>query len=102
MAVRLNGLNGLDQNLFRELRADAQPHIANLANNIRMLSEQSHLLLFAETHLAKPMRDVRRSRKLFDPDRSARPNMAQRTDKRLRTFRIRFYPNRTIAHRKTH
>ena len=107
MGMRMVGpvavsLDRLDQNFLCELRADAQAHIANLANNVGLLREQPHLLLFAKTHLAEPMCDFRRSRKLLDPHRSARPNMAQRADKRLRTFRIRFYPDRTIVHQKRH
>jgi hypothetical protein len=65
-----------DQDLLSKLCADAQPHIADLADDIRMLGQKPDFLLFAKTHLTKPMRDLGRGRKLLDANGSACANVA--------------------------
>src|SRR5947208_195299 len=59
---------GFDDDLGGERRADADAHIANLADHVGLLTEQLDLLLFAETHFAEAMRHFRRSGKLLDAD----------------------------------
>ena len=65
----------LDQNLLRQLRADPQPHIAYLADNIGVLGQKTDFLLFAEAHFPKPMGYFRWRIKLLYSYRSACANV---------------------------
>lgn len=90
--------NGFNQDFLGELSADTQTNIANLANNVGPLRQKANFLLLAKSHLAEPVLDLRRRRKLLDPHGSACTDGAQWADKRLRTIRIRFYPDISVGH----
>ena len=62
----------------RQLLADGQPRIADLANEIRLAGKQFDDLVFAEPEFAQPVLHFGRSAKLFDPHRHARLHAAQR------------------------
>jgi hypothetical protein len=95
-------MDWLDQNLFGQLRADPQAHIANLANNVRLLGEQPDFLLFAKAHFPETMSDLWGRGKLLDPNRGASPHAAERANEWLRTFRIRFNLDGTVVHLRDH
>jgi hypothetical protein len=86
MASQGRGRQGLDKDGIRELFADPQPRIANLANETRLPRHQLDFLLLAKTHLAKPMGDVLGSGKPFDANHGALGDMAERTELRSGTF----------------
>jgi len=73
----------LDQDFLGQLRTNAKTNIANLADNIRFLAEQSYFLFFAKSHFAKSVSDFRRGGQLFDPDGCSCLNLRQRTNKWL-------------------
>jgi hypothetical protein len=52
-------LKWLYQDGFRDGGANAQPGIANLANEIGLSRQEFNALLFAQTHFAQPLRDIR-------------------------------------------
>jgi len=49
-----------DQDLFREFRADAEPGMTNLANNIGVAADEADFLVFAKPHLAQAAGNFRR------------------------------------------
>jgi hypothetical protein len=69
-------MDRLDDDLFRELRADAKAYIANLADNIGLLSEEADFLFFAKAHFPEAMGDFRGGGELLDADGSACTNVA--------------------------
>src|SRR5688572_15374238 len=73
--LRGNRMNRLDNDLLRELHADAETHIADLANNIRMLGEQADFLLLAEAHFTEPMSDLGSCGELLDANGSSCANV---------------------------
>ena len=64
--------------------ADAQTNVADLADDVVVLAEKFDPLFLAEAHLAQPMRNFRRSGKLFDPAGRAHPHVAEWADETLR------------------
>ena len=80
-----------DNDFLGELSTDAKPHIANLANDIRLLREQSDFLLFAKPHFTQAMLHFRSGGELLDANRSACADVAQRTHERLLAFGIRLH-----------
>ena len=76
----------LDQNLFRQSRADAEARVANLANQIGVPAQELDLLLFAKTHFAQAMCNFRCRGELFDPNGHARIDAAQWAEERLRAI----------------
>ena len=64
-------MDRLDDDLFRELRADAKADIANLADNIGLLSEEADFLFFAKAHFTEAMGDFGRGGELLNADGSA-------------------------------
>jgi hypothetical protein len=92
------GFNRLDKNFLGKLGADAQAHIANLANDVRMLREQANFLFFAEAHFPQPVLYFRGGGELLDANGSSGPNVTQRTDEWLRAIRVRLSPGRTVIH----
>src|SRR5262249_36015551 len=77
------------QDFFGQLRADAHAHLANLADDIRLLAEKLDFLFFTESHLAKPMGHFRRGRKLLDSHSRPRAHLAQGARKWLAALRFR-------------
>ena len=61
-------MNRFDDNFFRELRADAEAHVANLANDVGLLGEKSDFLFLAKAHFAETMSDFGGGGELFDAD----------------------------------
>jgi len=77
------GSDRLYQDGFRKLRADTEPSITNLANQVGLPAHQSNLLLFAKAKFAQTMQDFGWSGDLFDPNGAARDDAAERAKKRL-------------------
>src|SRR5215217_7920115 len=84
------------EDAFGQLRADAYPHITNLANDICLLTQELDLLLFAKTHFAQAMGHLTRSRKLLDPHSRSGAHLAQGANEWLAA--LRFHSSR-LAHR---
>jgi hypothetical protein len=72
-----------DHDFFREPVADAQPGIANLADQAGLAAKKLDLLFLAETHFAETMSDIGRGGKLFDANIHACAHGAKRAQKRL-------------------
>ena len=51
----MSRVDRLDDDLFGQLRANAQANIADLTDDVGMLGEKADFLFFAEAHLAKAM-----------------------------------------------
>jgi len=73
----------LNENGFRQPLAQAEPGVADLADQGPLLSQKLDLLLFTEAHLPQPQRQLRRSQDLLDPADGAGRHLGQRADKRL-------------------
>lgn len=73
-----------DQDGVRQFRADAEPDVANLADDIVLLTEQFDALFLAKAEFAEAPGHFRRGGKLFDPAGGAHPHLAERTNVRLR------------------
>ncbi len=67
------------QNELRQLLADSQARVADLADEIRMAGEQLDSLLLSEADFAQAILELRRGAQLLDPHRHARPDAAQGT-----------------------
>src|SRR2546427_5695629 len=80
--------NRLNEDAFRQLRADAKTGIANLANNTRLAAHQPNLLLFAKTHFAQAMTDFRGRGKLLDPHGGSSHDAAQGAEEWISTATI--------------
>ena len=52
------GIHRLHQNGFRQFFADAEPRIANLADEIRLVAQKFHDLFLAKTQFAKSIADL--------------------------------------------
>lgn len=76
MRSGMAGMNGLNDDLLSELRADAQTDVAHLTNDIGVLSQKANLLLFAKAHFPETMRDFGGGGKLLDANGSACANVA--------------------------
>jgi hypothetical protein len=77
------GGNRLNENAFGQLCADAEPGIADLANDIGLVTHEFYLLFFTEAHFTQAMRNFGRGGKLFDANGRARDNSAEGAKKRL-------------------
>jgi hypothetical protein len=84
-----NGFDGLDPDLFGELRTDAEPGLANLANDIGMAAEQANALFLAKAEFTEANGDFRSAGKLLDANRYASADIAELKKLSLRTF-VRF------------
>ena len=99
MSCDSRGSHKFHHDLGCELAAYSQADVANLTNDIGALAEQFNLLFLTKSHFAKPMGYFGRRCKLLNADRGSRPDLIQRTDKRLKTtvgllrtiFRISHY-----------
>jgi hypothetical protein len=49
------GMKRLDENFFGKLRANAEADVANLADDVGLLGQETDFLFFAKAHLAKAM-----------------------------------------------
>jgi hypothetical protein len=87
-----------NEDFFRELSADPEADIADLANDVRLLGEKADFLLFAKTHFAQAMLHFRRSGKLLDADGSAGADAIQWADKRLKASCLSGKCRGTIVH----
>lgn len=63
-----------------QMMADREPGIANLADEIRGGGDQLDRLFFHKTDLAQPAGKVRFTRQMFDPNKQAGSDFAQRAD----------------------
>ena len=70
------GMNGLDDDFLGELRADAQTDVADLADDIGVLSQKADFLFLAKAHFTEPMGDFRSGCKLLYSNRSTCTNVA--------------------------
>jgi hypothetical protein len=68
-----------DEDQLGQLRADRQPRIANLANEICMAGDQPDDLVLTQADFPQAVLDFRSGTKLFDPHRHARLDAAQGT-----------------------
>jgi len=81
------GRKRLDPDGLRQLRADAETDVADLANDVGVLAKKFDPLLLAKPQLAQAMGDLRSSAKLPDPAGRADAHLTERTNKRfLATF----------------
>jgi len=77
------GGNRLNENAFGQLCADAEPGIADLANDIGLATHQLYLLFFTEAHFTQAMRNFRGGGKLLDANGRASDHAAERAKERL-------------------
>lgn len=63
--------------MFRKFRANAEPRVTNLANNIGVAADETDFLVFAKTHFAQAAGDFGRSGNLFDANGHPSFDMAE-------------------------
>jgi hypothetical protein len=96
------GADRFDQDGFRQLFADTQARVANLANQIRLMADQLHDLFFAEAHFSQAHPNFRRPGQLLDANDRTRFNAAQRANGGPGAFAINHHTGlrfRMFAHR---
>src|SRR5258706_705649 len=77
------GSNRLNENAFCQLCADAEPGVADLANDVGLVTHQFYLLFFTEAHFTQAMRNFGRGRELFDANGCASHDSAEWAKERL-------------------
>lgn len=60
MGRNRSGRKRFDQDRIRQFLADAQPRVADLANEIRIARQQPDRLLLSQPHFPQPVRHLRR------------------------------------------
>jgi hypothetical protein len=74
----------LDQNGLGQLRADAEPDVADLANDVVLLAQEPDMLVLAKTQFSQSKAHFWRSGELLDPDGAAGADFAERTQTWIR------------------
>jgi len=73
---------GFDEDAFGQSFADAEPGIADLADDAGMTAEQFDLAIFAQAHFPEAGADFRRGGELFDANDAAGLDPAERANER--------------------
>lgn len=93
--------HGFHQDRFGDFRTEGQARIADHADDIGLCRKQSHDLIFTKSHLAQPIRYLRRSAELFDAHGHAGLNAVQGTPRICAVLSYRGFQRAFVRHAQT-